>query len=297
MRIGIAGLGRMGAAMAERLIGQGHAVTVWNRTPGRTEPLAVLGASVAPTPAALAAASEAIVTILTDEVAIAAVYDGPDGVLAAPLDGRLVIEMSTVGPPAQTALAARVRAAGGRMIDCPVGGTVGPAKEGKLFGFVGGEAEDVERARPILDQLCRRTEHVGPVGAGSSLKLAINLPLAVYWQTLGEALALCRGLGLDGARLASIFADTSGGPNVLKTRAELVAKALDGGRPTSPVDIDILRKDLGTMLAEAERLGVATPVTRAARAGYDEAAAAGLGELDGSNLAEFWRSRSGAGAG
>ncbi len=293
MKIGVAGVGRMGAAMAERLIGLGHEVTVWNRSPGRTDPLAALGAAVAPNPAALSVASEVIITILTDDEAIGEVYGGPDGILSVPLDGKLVIEMSTVQPFGQQALADRVRAAGGRMVDCPVGGTVSPAKEGKLFGFLGGEGPDVDRARPVLDQLCRRVEHVGPVGAGCSMKLAINLPLAVYWQTLGEALALCRGLGLDGTRLASIFADTSGGPTVLKNRAEVVAKALDGGKPTSPVDIDILRKDLGTMLAEAARLGVEMPVTASARASYDAAAEAGLGKLDASNLSEFWRNRTG----
>jgi 3-hydroxyisobutyrate dehydrogenase len=291
MKIGIAGVGRMGAAIADRLIGQGQAVTVWNRTAARTEPLKALGAGVAATPAELVEAVDVVVTILTDGTALDAVYGGADGLLAGPVAGKLVIEMSTVRPGTEEALAERVRAAGAAFVECPVGGTVAPAKDGKLFGFAGGEAADVERARPVLDALCRRVEHVGPVGAGARVKLAINLPLAVYWQALGEALALCRGVGLEGSRIVSIFADTSAGPNVLKARGELVAKALDGAEMTGTFDIDGLRKDLGTMLAEAEGLGVALPVARAARDAYDAASAAGLGQLDGAQQSAFWRTR------
>src|SRR5207247_10781431 len=118
------------------------------------------------------------------------------------------------------------------------GGTVGPAREGKLFGFVGGESADVARARPLLEKMCRRIEHVGPVGAGASMKLAINLPLLVFWQAFGEALALCRSLGLGPARLVDIFADTSGGPNVLKGRGAVLAAALQG-QDTGPITVDI----------------------------------------------------------
>jgi len=120
--------------------------------------------------------------------------------------------MSTVRPETERALAGKIRAKGAAMIECPVGGTIGPAKDGKLFGFVGGEAPDVARARPLLEQMCRRIEHVGPVGAGASMKLAINLPLLVFWQAFGEALALVRPLGLDAARLVDIFSDTSAVP-------------------------------------------------------------------------------------
>lgn len=291
MKIGVAGVGRMGAAIAERLMAQGHEVLVWNRTPARAEALVAKGARSCASPAALAGEAEAVVTILTDADAIEAVYGGIEGLLAAPLAGRLVIDMSTVRPETARALAERVRAAGAAFVECPVGGTVAPARDGKLFGFAGGTEADVARAGPILDALCRRVEHVGPVGAGASVKLAINLPLAVYWQTLGEALALCRGLGLDGARLAGIFADTSGGPTVLRNRAELVGRALDGERVTGTVDIDLLRKDLRIMLEEAAGIGAALPVTQAAAAAYDEGVAAGLGGLDGARQAAFWRDR------
>ncbi len=134
--------------------------------------------------------SETIVTILTDATAIDAAYRGKDGLLAGDVSGRLFVEMSTVRPETERALAGKIRAKGAAMIECPVGGTIGPAKDGKLFGFVGGEAPDVARARPLLEQMCRRIEHVGPVGAGASMKLAINLPLLVFWQAFGTPRAV-----------------------------------------------------------------------------------------------------------
>ena len=293
MNIGIAGVGRMGAAIAERLLSEGHEVSVWNRTAEKADVLAAKGATACPSPKALAASADAVITILTDAAAIEAVYDRADGLLSKRLDGKLVIDMSTVRPETEQALAERVRGKGAAFVECPVGGTVAPAKDGKLLGFAGGEADDVERARPILEALCRRVEHVGPVGAGASVKLAINLPLAVYWQALGEALALCRDVGVDEARMVDIFADSSAGPNVLKNRAALVAKALGGEQVAGTFDIDGLRKDLRTMLAEAEGLGAELPVTATTLACYDKSADAGLGGLDGAQQAAFWSGRGG----
>jgi len=259
----------------------GHEVTVWNRTADKTKPLAAAGAKVAATPAAVARDAELVISILTNSEAIAAAYEGPDGLLSGDVKGRLFVEMSTVRPDAQRALAAKVQARGAALVDCPVGGTTGPARDGKLLGFVGGDPADVARAKPVLDQLCRRVEHVGPVGSGASMKLAINLPLLVYWQALGEALLLCRPLGIDPARMMDIFADTSGGPNVLKVRAASVAAELGGGY-TGPVtfDVDSIRKDLATMIAEAKALGSRLPVAERALECFDEVSRAGLGGGD-----------------
>jgi 3-hydroxyisobutyrate dehydrogenase len=288
-RIGIAGVGRMGAAMAERLMERGHAVVAWNRTPDRLRPLLEKGATPASDPAALAEQAEVILTILADAPAVEAVYAR---VLEADLSGKLVLEMSTVRPEAQQALAGRVRARGGAFVECPVGGTTGPARQGKLLGLAGGEAGDVARARPVLDDLCRRVEHVGPVGAGASMKLAINLPLLVYYQALGEALTLCRHLGHEPAWLMELFADTSGGPNVLKNRGPAIAEALRGGDP-APVtfDVDLIRKDLRTMLEEARSRGADLPVVARALEVYDGASAAGWGGRDASALPAWWPGR------
>jgi 3-hydroxyisobutyrate dehydrogenase len=289
LKIGIAGTGRMGAAIAARLLDRGHAVTVWNRTPEKTVSLAAAGAIVAATPRELSTAADTIITMLTDAAAIDAAYQGENGLLAGKVRGKLFIDMSTVRPGVESALASKVSARGAALIECPVGGTVGPAKEGKLFGFVGGDAGDVARAKPVLDELCRRVEHVGAVGAGASMKLAINLPLLVYYQALGEALSLCRSLDLAPARLIDIFADTSGGPNMLKVRGPAIASTLQG-KETTPVtfDVDLIRKDLRTMLEEAAALGVDLPLTARALDCYDAAARDGLGASDATMLPAHW---------
>ena len=294
MKIGIAGTGRMGAAIGERLMSLGHELEVWNRTAEKTRPLAAAGAKVAATSAQLAASSETIITILTDATAIDAAYRSKNGLLSGDVAGKVFIEMSTVRPETERALAAAVRKKSAIMIECPVGGTVGPARDGKLFGFVGGEAADVARARPLLEQLCRRVEHVGPIGAGASMKLAINLPLLVFWQAFGEALSICRSLGLDAARLVDIFTDTSGGPNVLKNRGPALTAALQG-KDVGPitVDIDAMRKDLRTMIEEAKSFGAELPVTASALQCYDEASRDGLGKGDITAIPVRWMKKRG----
>src|SRR5689334_38377 len=227
MKIGMAGTGRMGAAIAGRLLGLGHEVTAWNRTVAKVRPLAAAGAAVAKTPAQLASAADVVMSMLTDAAAIQAVYLGKNGLLTGKIAGKLFIEMSTVNSNTERKLAEKVRAKGAAFIDCPVGGTVGPASQGQLFAFVGGAPADVARIRPVLEQLCRRIEHVGPVGAGAALKLTANLLTQVFWQSLGEALSLCRPLGMEPARLIDIMSDMSGAPRVLHHRAGDIAGTLN----------------------------------------------------------------------
>jgi 3-hydroxyisobutyrate dehydrogenase len=291
MRIGIAGTGRMGRAMAERLLEGGDEVVVWNRTPEKAAPLLQAGASQAETPAALVSQAEAIITVLTDAAALEAVYGGAAGLLAADCAGKLFIEMSTVRPETQVALAERVRSAGGQYVECAVSGSVGPARQGKLVGLAGGEAEDIADARPVLEKLCRRLEHVGPVGAGASVKLAVNLPLVLYFQALGEAYSLCRHLGRDPAWLIELMSDTSGGPNLLKARGPAIAEALGGGDPAAAFGVDAIIKDMRTMLEEAEGRSLTLPLTEAALRIYEEAGRAGWAGRDGATLAAYWPSR------
>lgn len=289
MRVGVAGVGRMGAAIAARLIEVGHEVTVWNRTSDKTKPLAEAGAKVAGTPAELAGQVEAIVTILTNQEALSAVYEGPAGLLAGDVKGKLVIEMSTVQPHEEVALAEKVRAKGAIFVECPVGGTVGPARQGKLLGCAGGSKEDFDKAKPLLDQMCRRVELMGPVGSGASMKLAINLPLLVFYQALAEAYVLCRHLKLDNTWLMEFLSDTSGGPNVLKNRGPFIAKPLDGKDPgAANFDIDLIRKDLATMIAEAKQRGASLPLVEKTLAIYDAAARDGWGKRDGAWLPAYW---------
>ena len=282
MNIGIAGTGRMGSAIAARLIGLGNTLTVWNRTPEKTKVAVAAGAAIAATPAELASRADVIITILTNAAAIDAVYYGGDGLLAGEVKGKLFVEMSTVRPETERALAGWVAKKHAQLVECPVGGTVGPAKEGKLLGLVGADPLALDRARPLLEQMCRRFEHVGPVGAGAAMKLAINLPLIVFWQAFGEAVSLVKPLGIDPVRLVEIFADTSGAATVLKNRGAAVAKAL-AGEDTGPAtfDLDSMRKDLRTMLEEAQSLGVELPTAARVLDAFDRAAHAGHGGIDG----------------
>ncbi len=288
MKIGIAGTGKMGTAIGERLMAEGDDLIVWNRTMERTRPLAEAGAAVAANPAELAAAADIVMVIVTDAAAIDATYRGENGLLTGNVAGRLFIEMSTVRPETARQLAADVRAKGAAFVESPVGGSTGPAREGKLLALVGGDDADVARARPILEKLCRRVEHIGEVGAGSGFKLAINLPLDVYWQALGEAFSLCVQHGVDPARMAELFSDTSGGPAVMRIRHGLVARAMNGEKVVGTVDLDALRKDMRAMLDEAATLGVELPVTARTLACYDDAASAGLGALDPVNETAWW---------
>jgi 3-hydroxyisobutyrate dehydrogenase len=292
MHVGVAGLGKMGAAIALRLIETGNQVTVWNRSAEKTLPLIAAGAAAAASPAALASAVEAVITILTDEAAIEGVYGGPAGLLAGDVKGKLVIEMSTVRPQVETALADKVRAVGAAFVECPVGGSTGPARQGKLIGLMGAEPADAARARPLLEQLCRRIEHCGPVGAGSVMKLTINLPLLVYWQALGEALALCRPLGIDPARLIDLLSDTSGGPNVLKACGPALVKMLEGEDAGAVTfSLDTSAKDLRTMLAEGASRGLEMPLVAQTLACFEEASRNGLGDGEVSALPVYWQNR------
>ena len=169
----------------------GHEVGVWNRNSAKTKPLIDAGAKLFASPAELVEGCDVLIVMLLNDAAIEAVYRGPNGILKSKLAGKLVIDMSTVRPDTMTSIGASVAQQGAAFVESPVGGSTGPAKEGKLFGLVGGAKADVARAMPLLEQLCRRIEHVGEVGSGSMMKLAVNLPLLVYWQALGEAMTIC----------------------------------------------------------------------------------------------------------
>jgi len=163
MNIGVAGTGRMGAAIAQRLLSLGHKVSVWNRTPAKAAPLAAKGAIVASSLADLARDSEVVITILTDAAAIGEVYEGSAGLLAGDVRGKTFIEMSTVRPETERVLNTKILAKGAALVECPVGGTVAPALDGKLLGLAGGAPDDVARMRPLLESrdLDRLPRHVG----------------------------------------------------------------------------------------------------------------------------------------
>ncbi|MFC3088403.1 NAD(P)-dependent oxidoreductase [Tabrizicola soli] len=277
--IGIAGTGRMGTAFARRLAETGHRVRVWNRSPDRTAAAVAAGAEAVDLPGL--AACEVILLSLTDAAASRSVLRN---LAATGLQGRLVIEMSTLLPDEAGSLAVIAGTAGADFLHCPVGGTVAPALKGQLLGMAGGTPAAFDRARPVLDQLCRRVEHLGTPAAAARMKLAVNLPLAVYWQVLGESLALLRGTGVPDDLAISLIADSSAGPNVLKTRAQVVVDTLAGTDQPGTFDIAGLAKDLGLALTLAESEGVELPLAQATRSRYGAALAAGLGGFDGASL-------------
>jgi len=290
MKVGIAGVGKMGAAIAARLIEAGHDITVWNRTPEKAK--AVAGAKIASTPLELAQTSEVVISVLTDAAALEAVYNGPSGLLQANVAGKLFIDMSTVLPATEIAVAGAVRGKGAAFVECPVGGSTGPARQGKLIGLMGAEAADAARARPILEQLCRRLEHGGPVGSGAVLKFTINLPLMVYWQALGEALAMARAVAIAPEQLMDLLSDTSGAANVLKVRAPGIASMLKGGSPGAVTfDVDSAIKDMQSMLAEAKSRGIELPLVERTLGCYQETRKHRSGSAEISTVSVYWADR------
>ena len=243
MRAGVIGLGRMGRAMAERLVSLDHQVSVWSRS---SPPVA--GAAVAATPADLARRADVIVTSLYDGDAVRAVYFGAEGLCSTGLAGRLVLDTSTVTPLVSQEVAAAVRARGGRFADAPVLGTVGPCRRGELIAMVGAEDADVADIRAALQPLARLIHHMGPVGSGSAAKLAVNLLMGSYWAVLGESLALARSYDVDQGQLLDII---QAGPAAL---ACLPAKrtVLDGPEPPADFTIAAYAKDLQTIAAAAD---------------------------------------------
>jgi 3-hydroxyisobutyrate dehydrogenase len=290
MKLGVAGVGKMGAAIAARLIEVGHDVVVWNRTPDKAR--AVAGAKVAANPAELTDNSEVVITVLTDAPALDAVYNGPSGLLQGKVAGKLFIDMSTVLPATEIALAGAVRAKGAAFVECPVGGSTGPARQGKLIGLMGAEQADAARAGAILEQLCRRLERAGPVGSGSVLKFTINLPLMVYWQALGEALAMARSVTIEPERLMDLLSDTSGAANVLKVRAPGIASMLKGGTPGAVTfDVDSAIKDMQSMLAEAKSREIELPLVERTLGCYQETKQHRSGSAEISTVSVYWASR------
>lgn len=289
MKVGVCGVGRMGAALAERLIELGHEVHVWNRTTSRCNPLVAQGAKQAVNPAAVAEACEATIVIVSDDAAQEAVYAGDQGLGQASLRGNLVIDMSTVTPDAARKAGEHVTSAGGAYLECPVGGTVTPARAGKLLGMAGGDTATFERAKPLLETLCRRVVHVGEVGCGAAMKLAINLPLAVYWEALGEALSIAAASGVPKELAADLLSDSSGAIAVMKPRVPMILGAIDEAEPTKPAfDIAGMAKDLALMQATAEGQGFKVPVAAAAKGAYEDAKANGWFDRDAATLAA-WR--------
>jgi 3-hydroxyisobutyrate dehydrogenase len=279
----------MGTALTVRLLALGNTVRVWNRTREKADGAARAGASISRTAGELASQSDALITMLTNTAAMEAVYLGPEGLLSGSVAGKLFIDMSTVRGDSHLALAPKVTARGAAFLECPVSGTVGPAREGKLVGFAGGTPEVFARAKPLLEQVCRRVELIGPMGSGANMKLAVNLLLTVFWQALAEAFSLMRSVHIEPARLIDLFADSNISAGILRVRGAQIAAALAGqDTGAATFDIDFMRKDMRDMVREAQSLGISLPALARTLLAFDQASAAGYGGIDGTRYPAYW---------
>lgn len=278
--IGFIGLGVMGAPMARNLLAAGYEVVAWNRSPGPLEALVEAGARSADGPAAVAAEAEILVTILGDDAAVREVLGGPDGVIAAAPAGALVIDMSTVSPALARELAAAAGERGVGFLDAPVsGGDVG-AREGTLSIMVGGEAAEVERARPIFEVLGARVTHVGGAGAGQVAKACNQVVVAVIFAGLAEALVLGSKLGADPAAILDAVGGGMAANRIMEVRRD---NFLDHDFAPG-FKIDLHHKDLEIALGASAEVDAPLPLTAEVQQMLRQLRAGGHGEEDDSAL-------------
>ncbi len=258
--VGVVGLGDMGAGMVERLLAAGHEVHGWNRTRAKAERLAPRGLKVAESPRAIAEACELTITMVTDNDALHAVCDGPDGILAGLGADKLFVEMSTAAPQLVRELDERVRATGARLLDAPVSGSILTLREGKLLIMVGGERAAFDRAEPVLLAIGPQVRHVGTVGQAKALKIGVNLSLAVQMLAFSEGVLLAERTGVDRRVAFDVFLNSVIASPMLKYRAPF---ALDPPE-YAWFDCAMMQKDIALALALGRAHGVPLPATAAA---------------------------------
>jgi 3-hydroxyisobutyrate dehydrogenase-like beta-hydroxyacid dehydrogenase len=284
MKIGLVGLGRMGGAMARRLTEHGHSVIGWDLRPKAIE---ALGNTIAPagSPREVAEASEAVLSIITEDNGIRRVYTGKDGYLQGDVAGKIFIEMSTLQPMTIRELAPEVEAKGARLVDSPVLGTIPSVRDGKLVALMGGREEDVARAAAILGPLTRRVIHMGPSGSGSVMKLAANLGMGTYLQAVAEALALGDRYGLSIPLMLDALMEGAFASPWLKAKTE----QFNGAKGDTTLDVKSIRKDLMSAMATGAIAGVPMPATAGALASASAAVAQGLSDEDCAVIPTFYR--------
>jgi 3-hydroxyisobutyrate dehydrogenase-like beta-hydroxyacid dehydrogenase len=284
-KIGLIGLGLMGRPMGLNLLKAGHALTVWNRTPARAEALVAAGASLAASPRAAAESCDVLITIVSDPPALEEVLWGKDGALDGLRRGAIYIDSSTVSPALARKISAACAERGARFLDAPVTGGTWGAEKGELVFMVGGEAATLAAAEPVLSVLGKKWFHLGPNGAGQTIKLAMNLILALQVDALAEALALVGGAGIAGEKLVEVLQSSMARAAVLDVKAPLLLK---GEYPPS-FPLRLMHKDLGLALDLANQLGVPMPATAAAREIYSSVKGAAKEDLDYAAVMKFWK--------
>jgi 3-hydroxyisobutyrate dehydrogenase len=274
-RIGFLGLGIMGLPMAKRLVEAGHQVAVWNRTAAKAEPLVKAGAKQAATPAEAAKGAEFVISIVTDAPDVEAVLLGKDGALAGAKAPTLFIDMSTIAPDAARRISLALGERGISFLDAPVtGGDVG-AREGTLSILVGGEKEDLEKAREIFNVLGKRITHCGPQGAGQTVKACNQILCALNMVGICEALHLAKRSGIEPALVVEALAPGAGGSWALEKLGARIAKGdFDPG-----FMVDLIQKDLRIVQAAAERIGLPIKGVAVAQGYFADNQAQGEGRL------------------
>lgn len=282
MQVGVIGLGRMGTALCERLRQLNLAVKAYDIDAERCDSVRSKGVQIVERPVLASESSDIILSIVTDDRAVRTVFAE---MLEADIAKKLFIQMSTVQPDTIRDVARLVEDRGGAILDSPVLGSMPAVREGKLLALVGGKAADVERSRAIMAQLTREIVHLGPVGAGSAVKLAVNLTMAAYLQSLAEALAITDHyeVSLDVMLNVLLEAPTSNG--WLKSKM----KALQGEKSEITLDIDTLRKDVIDAIATGAAAGIPMPVGGGIAASLAAASANGWGTRDLAELPAFFR--------
>lgn len=255
--IGFIGLGIMGGGMAANLLKAGFNLTVWNRTPGRITALAQAGAGVGDSPADVAAGSDIIITCVSDTPDVEAVILGPRGVIERARPGSLVIDCSTISPAATREIAARLREKGVHMLDAPVSGGSEGAAKGTLSIMLGGEADQVDRAMPVLQAMGKTITHVGTHGAGQMAKLVNQILVVVTMQGVAEALLFAQAGGLDLEKTLAAVGGGAAGSWMLNNRGPQVIRR--DWRPGFTVDLQ--QKDLRLVLEAADAMGIPLPST------------------------------------
>lgn len=281
MTIGIIGVGNMGRPIAEHLSEIGENLVLWNRTPQKAE--GVPNSVIVAQPVDVVQGADVVLSLLADDTALQAAYHGPGGLLETDLSGKTIVEFCTTSPETVQALEIAVEARGGLFVECPVSGNVVPARSGQLMGLAAGKRAAFESAKPTLDKLTRRLEYLGDTGAGAAMKLAVNLPLMVYWSALGEAVGLAMSKGVDPTQALDILVDSSGAIGAAKKRVPPILKMLveqDAG--TVAFSLRNAVKDMKLMKSLAEENGRPSKVISAALLKAEAAAEDGWLDYDNS---------------
>ncbi len=283
--IGLIGLGLMGRPMGMNLIKAGYPLTVWNRTASRADELVAAGARLAKSPQEAAVASDFLLTIVSDPPALEDVLWGNCGAIHALKPGSIYVDSSTISPTLARKIAAACAERGVRFLDAPVTGGDWGAKKGELLFMIGGDPATLKEAEPILSVMGKKLFHLGPNGAGQTIKLAMNLILALQVDALAEALALTTRAGIPGEKLVEVMQSSMARSGVLDVKAPNLLK----GEYVPSFPLRLMHKDLGLALDLANQLGVALPATAAAREIYSAVKGAAKEDLDYSAVMQFWK--------